>query len=479
MFDVAVIGCGIVGAAVAERLARYQLKTLILEKENDVAMGTTRANSAILHAGYDAQPGTLMSRLNIRGAIMAKELCHRYDVAYNQLGSLVLAFDEADKATLQRLYKQGNEGGVPGLELWNQERILMEEPNLSNKVLEALYAPSAAIVDPWEYCLALAGSAVENGAQLQLGAAVTAISKKKDSFVISTTKGDYEASFIVNAAGVYADTLHNMALEPSFTIKPNKGEYYLLDKTEGQRVKHTIFQCPNENGKGVLVSPTAHGNLIVGPSSTPVENREDVSTTSAGLQFVVKQAGKSCPNIDYSASIRNFSGIRAATDTHDFVIRRTGRWVDLAGIQSPGLSAAPAIAEMAEELLAEGGLVLKEKPAYISERRVVRFASLPYEAQQQLAKETPAYGRIICRCENVTEGEILDALHSPIPPLSVDGVKRRCGTGMGRCQGGFCSPRIVELIAKARGVSPLEVLMDGEGSYILTGDMLEREGSHV
>ena len=467
MYDVLIIGCGITGAAAAFQLSRYQLKIAVLERENDVADGTTKANSAILHAGYDPEPGTLMARLNVRGAELAKELCAKLDVPYRPCGSLVLAFSPEDDATLHTLFQRGQANGVPQLRLLTGDEARAKDPNLSDRVTSALYAPTAAICSPWEYCLALAETAVVNGAELHLDTAVTGLEPAEEGWLVHTSKGDFRSRYVINAAGVWAQAVHEMAAAPTFTIHPSRGQYFLLDKSEGNRVGHVIFQCPGPNGKGVLVSPTVHGNLIVGPDATPVEG-DDVSTTADGLAFVRETAQKSVPSVNFRESIRNFAGVRSSTDRGDFIIELAApHFLDLAGICSPGLTAAPAIAEYAAELLADDGLTLTEKENFICHRRRTRFHDLSLDEKAKLVEREPTYGRVICRCETVTEGEILEALRSPIPPRSVDGVKRRVGAGMGRCQGGFCGPRVVEILSRELGVTPDHIVQDKAGSWLL------------
>lgn len=468
MYDVLIIGCGIAGAAAAFELSRYRLSTAVLERENDVAMGATKANSAIIHAGYDPKPGTLMARLNVRGAELARELCGQLDVPYDPCGSLVLALSEAELSAIRELYRRGTENGVPGLELLTGDEARALEPNLSENVAGALHAPSAAVCSPWEYCLALAETAVRNGAELHLNTAVTGLDPLgSEGWTVHTGKGDFQARFVINAAGVDAEAVHAMAGPPSFRTLPARGQYYLLDKSEGTRVSRVIFQCPGRAGKGVLTAPTVHGNLIVGPNSEPV-NGNDTATTGAGLRYVRETAQRSVPSINFRESIRNFAGVRANTDRGDFVIERGApHFIDLAGICSPGLSAAPAIGEYAARLLAEDGLALEKKDTFVCARRRTRFKELSPDERAALVEREPAYGRVICRCETVTEGEILEALHGPIPPVSVDGVKRRVSAGMGRCQGGFCGPRVVDLLARELHRSPGEIVQDQAGSWLL------------
>lgn len=479
MVDVAIIGCGVIGAATAFSLARYDLSVTVLERENDVATGTTKANSAIVHAGYDPEPGTLMARLNVEGNRMVKELAKQLDVPCKEIGSLVLAFDERDLGTIKELYRRGVANGVPDLELLSAEQALAMEPSLSKEVKGALLAPSAAIVSPWELCLALAEVAVKNGVELRRNSPVTAIEKIEGGYRITAGGEVVEARMVVNAAGAEADRIHDLIAPHAFTTLPSRGEYYLMDKSQGALVDHVIFQCPNKDGKGVLVSPTVHGNLIVGPNAEPVEGPTDVAVTADGLAFVKKQAAKSVPGINYRESIRNFAGVRAVTDQPDFIIAEVEGapgFIDLGGIKSPGLTSAPAIGEEAVKLLEKAGLVLTEKPNFVAERRRVRFKELSSKEKAALVAKNPAYGRIICRCETISEGEILDALHSPIPPVSIDGVKRRCNPGMGRCQGGFCGPRVQEIIARELGVPQQEIPQDKAGSRILLGRTKEKGG---
>ena len=471
MKDVAIIGCGIIGAAVAFELSKYSVNSVILEAANDVAMGTTKANSAILHAGYDPKPNTLMAKLNVRGVELAKDICKKLNVHYKQCGSLVLGFDNDDKKTIETLYERGIKNGVPNIEIWDKEKILKHEPNLSSDVLCALYAPSAAIVSPWEFALALAETAVKNGAEIKLSAKVISIDKNDGYYTIHTANGNYDAKYIVNAAGVHCDEIHNMVATPTYKTHASRGEYYLLDKSEGESVSRVIFQCPTKVGKGVLVAPTVHGNLIVGPSADDVDDLDNVACTANGLEHVAKFARKSLPNVNLRTSIRNFAGNRAVTGHDDFIIEEAKDakgFIDLAGIKSPGLSSAPAIAETAVELLNNSGLELIKKDNFICERKHINFRELSNKEKAEVIEENSDYGTIICR--SVTLGEILDTLKTPIPPCSVDGVKRRCNAGMGRCQSGFCGPRVVEILAKELNISPLEITQDQSGSNLLIGE---------
>ena len=471
MYDVAIIGCGVVGAAAAFELSQYKLHIAVLEKENDVALGASRANSAIVHAGYDPEPGTLMARLNVEGCAMAEQLCKDLSVPYEKVGSLVLAFSESEMETVKMLYDRGNANGVPDMRILSKEEVLEMEPEVSHEVMGALYAPSAGIIGPWEYTVALAEVAVQNGVEMKLRTRVEGIERADDHYVIHTNQGDVEAKYVVNAAGVNSGKIHEMVAEKTFEIRPNRGEYYVLDKCESTRARHTLFQCPNENGKGVLVSPTVGGNLIVGPNAEGVSGEEDNFNTAAGMAFVQKMAAKSVPTINYRNSIRNFAGVRANLNKDEFQIGVAAKqFINLAGIKSPGLSSAPAIALECAKLLQGEGLVMEQKENPITTRKKIHFRSLSPEEKQQVIKENPLYGRVICRCETITEGEIVDAIHSPIPPCSVDGIKRRAGSGLGRCQGGFCGPRVLDILARELNVSPLDILQDKDGSFILMNE---------
>lgn len=471
MYDVIIIGCGVTGAAMARHLARYRLRVAVLEAGNDVANGTTKANSAIIHAGYDPEPGTLMARLNVEGNRQMEALCAELDVPFKRTGSLVLAFGPAQHPKLEELYRRGKANGVPGLRLLDGDEARALEPQLSKEVTAALLAPTAGIVDPWGLALALAENAVENGVELYRSCPVTGVRPEGDGFALATPRGQYRARYVVNAAGVDADRVHALLEPPPFTTRPSRGSYYLLDKEEGGRVGRVIFQCPGPEGKGVLVAPTVHGNLIAGPDAQPVEDRRDLGTPAASLDFVRRRALQSVPGLDLRRNIRNFAGIRANTDRGDFVLEASAahpHWIDLAGVCSPGLTSAPAIAGYGAGLLEKAGLPLDPAPDFRPRRRAVpRFRELDAEQRAALIAKDPRFGRVVCRCETVTEGEIVAALHSPVPALSINGVKRRCNAGMGRCQGGFCGPRVQEIIARELGVPMTRVPMDQEGTWVL------------
>lgn len=467
MYDVAIIGGGICGCSLLYALSKYQLRIVLIEKSNDVGVGTTKANSAILHAGYDPRPGSLMARYNVRGNLLAKQLCRQLDVLMEECGSLVVGFDKAERPEIEKLYQQGLANGVPGLQLLEGEVLQALEPHLSKEALFALYAPTAAIVNPWELALAQGEMAVINGAEVQLDTEVTAISREKNHFALTAGGHKLNARFVVNAAGIDAAQVAAMAGAADFSIHPNRGQYYLLDKSQGQLVHHIIFQCPTVHGKGVLVAPTVHGNLIVGPNS---EAASSLATTAEGMAFVKEKALNCVPDINFRESIRNFAGLRAATEVDDFIVEESHEvdgFFNIAGIKSPGLTAAVAIAEDMVLHLQGAGLKLKEKDHFENSRRILRFSHLNDAERAEAIAQNPLYGQIVCRCETVTEGEVLDALRRPLPPRSIDAVKRRCTPGMGRCQGGFCGPRVQALIARELKLNEAEVPQDRQGMDIV------------
>jgi glycerol-3-phosphate dehydrogenase len=471
MEDVIIIGGGVCGCSLLYELSRYKIKTLLLEKENDVAGGASKANSAIVHAGYDPAPGAKMARYNVEGNSLIERLCADLDIMYKKTGSLVVGFDEADRKSIEKLYVKGNKNGAPGLRIIEGEELFNMEPALSRDIICALYAPTAGVIAPWELAIAQAECAVKGGAKIEFNAEVSAIKKENGHFVVRTKKGEFSARFVVNAAGVNSDIVSEMVDEKFFAIQPKRGEYYILDTTEARLVNMIVFPCPSKLGKGVLVAPTVHGNIIVGPDSTDCP-RESTESTTAGLEYVAKNALRCVPSVNLRASIRNFSGVRADAGLDDFIVgesTRTPGFFNMAGVKSPGLTSSPAIARDVTGMLLDKGLDSTPNPGFVAKRSVTRFKYLSDEEKREAIKRNPLYGTIVCRCETVTEGEIVDALNRPLPPRSLDGVKRRCATGMGRCQGGFCGPRVLALIAKYANISQMVIPQDKEGMYIVTG----------
>lgn len=471
MYDVLIIGAGVIGGSIFRELTKYNLKVSVLEKENDVSMGTTKANSAIIHAGFDPDPESVVAKYNVRGNEMYEGLCKELDVPFKRNGAMVVAFAEENMATLETLYKKGVKMGVKGLRLLNKEETLKKEPNLNDTVVGALYAPTSGIVCPFQYTIALFENAVSNGGELYLESEVVSIEKNDGIFFVKTKDGkEFKARYVVNAAGVYADEVHNMIAKEKFSIRPRTGEYIVFDKSQGRLFNSTIFPCPSKMGKGILVSPTIHGNLFIGPNAVDIDDKENKSTTQLGLDEIKKAANITTSKINYRESIRNFAGLRAISSTGDFIIEENDDekgFIDVAGIKSPGLTCAPAIAEDVVMILKEAGLDLERKTNFISRRKQVRFMDLSVDERNELIKENPQYGNIVCRCESITEGEIVDAINRSFGQISIDGVKRRCRPGMGRCQGGFCSPKVLDIIAREKNISKEDVNLDKKDSFVL------------
>lgn len=468
MYDVAVIGAGVVGGMIARRLSAYDLKICILEKKNDVATGASCANSAIVHAGFDAAEGSLKAKLNVRGSELMPEVCRELGVKYRNNGSLVIGFSNEDKATIESLYRRGVANGVKGLEVIGADRLRELEPNISKNAVAALWAPTGSIVCPYELTIAAIGNAMDNGADLRLNFAVSAIEDNGDRYTVRSDRDAIEARYVINAAGVYSDAVARMIGDDSFTVHPRRGEYILLDKESGGLVSHTIFRTPSKMGKGILVSPTVDGNLLTGPTSVDMEDKDDKSTTADGLGLVMKQAGENVEGIRFNQTITSFCGLRAVGSTGDFIINMpAGRFVNVAGIESPGLSSAPAIAEYVEQLLLDAGMRAEKKPDFNPTRPAAHaFREMSMEEKNAVIRRDPAYGKIVCRCETVTEGEILAAIRTNPKPTDLDGVKRRTRAQMGRCQGGFCSPYIVELLAKEQKI-PFEAVTKCGGKSVI------------
>lgn len=470
MYDVAVIGAGVTGCAIARELSRYQAKLCVLEKGEDVCTGTSKANSAIVHGGFDAATGSLKAKMNVRGNTMMTQVSEELDVPFKRNGALVLCFDENDMPALRELYERGVQNGVPDLKILTFEEAKAMEPNLSENVCAALYCPTSGIVCPFELTLGFAENAADNGAQFRFESGVTAIRREADHYLIETEKGAVEARAVVNAAGVYADTVHDMVLPHDYTILPRAGEYCLCDKTAGGLVSRTIFQMPSKLGKGILVTPTVHGNLLLGPTAEDIEDREFTATTRGGLDSVLEKAALSVENIPARQIITSFSGLRAHDDHGDFILRESAPgFFEAAGIESPGLTSAPAIGVYMAELVAES-MGLEKKADFNPVRRgVIKLNELSAEARAEKIRENPLYGSIVCRCETVSEGEIVDSIRRTLGATTLDGVKRRTRAGMGRCQAGFCSPRVMEILARELGLPMTAVRKNGRGSEIVCG----------
>ncbi|HCY50119.1 MAG TPA: FAD/NAD(P)-binding oxidoreductase [Clostridiales bacterium] len=474
MKDVIIIGGGVVGCSVARELSRFDADILLLERGNDVSVGTSKANSGIVHGGYDAKPGTLKAKFNVAGNAMFDALARELDFPFKRNGSMVLCFDKADIGKLLELKEQGVKNGVQGLYvLEGYEAVKAMEPYVSENVVAALVVSNGGIVSPYEMTIAYAENAATNGVEFRFGSEVTAIDRNDGGLQVTCADGfTAQAKYVVNAAGVYADVINNMISPDKMHITARKGDYELLDKTCGYMASHTLFQMPTKMGKGVLVTPTCHGNILVGPTATDVTDKDDVATTPEELASAFDRALLTMPSLNRRNIITQFSGLRAHLDTDDFVIGESAAvkgLYNVAGIESPGLSSAPAIAvHVAEEIAKK--LSLGKNANFVAERKgIPHFATLSDEERQKLVAENPLYGRIVCRCETVTEGEIVEAIRRKPGAVDMDGVKRRTRQGMGRCQAGFCTPRVMEILSRELGVPMTEVTKRGGNSQFVIG----------
>ena len=454
MYDVIIIGAGVSGCAVARELSAYKRKVAVLERASDICEGTSKANSGIVHAGYDAKPGTKKAALNLRGNRLMEGLSRQLDFSFRRNGSLVLCFEEADRGKLEELLERGRKNGVEGLRIVEGEELAGLEPNLSDQVIAALYAPTGGIVCPFGLTVALAENASVNGVEFHLDTKVNRVIKAEGGYRLETAKGEFSAKVVVNAAGVYADVFHNMVSGKKLHITPRKGEYCLFDKAVGGYVSHTVFQLPTKYGKGVLVTPTVHGNLLAGPTAEDIMDKEGVNTTASGLESVLERGAMSVGRLPAGKIITSFAGLRAHEDGNDFVIGEAEDakgFIDVAGIESPGLTCAPAIGEYVAGIIQEI-LPAERKEDFIGERKgIFSMAEAKDGERQEMILANPSYANVVCRCELVTEGEIMDAIHRPLGATTLDGVKRRTRAGMGRCQSGFCSPKVVEIFARELG----------------------------
>ena len=468
-YDVVIIGAGVVGLSVARFLSCYDLNIAVVEKEEDVCSGTSKANSAIVHAGHDAKPGSLKAKFNILGSKMMEDLSKELDFSYKRNGSIVLCFSKESMNELEDLYKGGIENGVDGLEILNKEELKKKEPNLSDDVVAGLWCPTGAICCPFELTISMAENAATNGVEFIFNTCVETIRREEDLFIIND---EIQTKIIVNAAGIYADKLHNLVSDKKYHIIPRKGDYVLMDKEVGNMFSSTIFQLPTKMGKGVLVTPTIHGNLLVGPSAKDLEDKEETRTTKEELDSIMTSAKLSANNLPYNKIITSFSGIRAHEENGDFIIGETSNnFFDCLGIESPGLTAAPAIGEYVSNLISNK-LKANKKDNFISKRKgIIKFASLNNEEKAKLIKENPLYGQIICRCEQITEAEIVEAIKRIPGAKSLDGIKRRVRAGMGRCQSGFCSPKLIEILARELNIKMEDVCKNNNKSKMLFGKM--------
>jgi len=471
MYDVIIIGGGIIGATIAREISKYNLKVIVVEKELDVACGTTKANSAIVHAGFDAKPNTIKGKLNARGNSMFENLSKELDFPFIKNGSLVLCFDEVNKKDLELLKKQGEMNGVPNLQILSGEETRKMEPNITDKVVSALYAPTGGIVCPYEMNIAMAENSFINGVEFDFGSKVVDIKKINEGYSLLINVDKYiDGKVIINAAGLYSDVINNIVSDEKFTIVPRRGEYCLLDKASRNLVTKTIFQLPTKLGKGVLVTSTVDGNILIGPNAEDIDDKENLDTTREGLNDIINKARLSIKNIPTNQVITSFSGLRARTQQDDFIIgevKNSPGFINVAGIDSPGLTSAPAIAEVVASMISD---ILKPtlKENFIKTRKgIVKFRELNNVERNTLIMKNPEYGTIVCRCEMITQAEIKDAIRRPLGAKTIDGIKRRTRAGGGRCQSGFCISRVVDILCKELNLAPTEIIKSRENSKLL------------
>ncbi|MDO5690194.1 MAG: NAD(P)/FAD-dependent oxidoreductase [Tissierellia bacterium] len=473
LYDVIIIGGGCVGTAVARTLSRFQLNILLLEKGTEICQGTTKANSAIIHGGYDNYPGSLKAKLNVQGSKMFPKLAEELGFTYNRCGSLVLALEEDQIPILRELYQRGIQNGVEGLEILSAQETREREPAVNQRVYGSLSCFTAAVIDPFNYTYALMENALENGAELQVNREVTDLQKTDRGIQVCCGEDRYESHYVVNAAGLYSGRIAEQAGDKGFDLIPTKGVYRLLDTDAKPEIHHVLFQTPTDAGKGVLVTPTYHGNIMIGPTATRAEGPEDTTVDLDSLEWIDQMAKKSVPELSLDKTIREFTGLRAKPVSGDFLIRPSTALPGLihaAGIESPGLAASPAIADYVLQLLGDAGLELHPDPQFNPIRKApIVLKELERDRQNQIIRGNPAYGRIVCRCETVSEGEILAAIHRPCGATTVDGIKRRVRPGMGRCQGGFCGPKVIEILARELHIPAEEVLKEHRGSSVIKG----------
>ena len=473
-YDAVVIGGGVIGSAIIRYLSLYNMKTLLVEKEEDISSGTTKANSGIVHAGYDPEPGTLKAKLNVKGAKMIKEESGKLHFDYKVNGAMVVSFSPNDDYKIDELFERGIKNGVEDMEIISGDEARKLEPNLSENITKCLYLKSSAIVCPFSLTQALSENAYENGAEFKFNTKVETIERIEDGYRIKTDNGlIITSNAVINAAGVYGDTINNMVSEKKLHITPRRGSYMLFDNETQGMFNSTIFQLPSSKGKGVLVTPTVHGNLMIGPNSVDIPDKDDTSTTAFDLDYISKEALRTSPSIPFRKVITSFSGLRAHEDSGDFIVGEAEDapgFFNATGIESPGLSSSLSIGEMVARMVADRlGIEKKENPV-LERKAAPRPKEMSIDERNELIKSNPSYGRIVCRCEEISEGEIIDAITRPLGARSLDGVKRRVRAGMGRCQGGFCSPKVMELIEKYASIPFDEITKNSKGSNITMED---------
>ena len=453
MYDVVIIGAGIIGSSISRELSKYHLKTIILEKSYDVSNGTTKANSAIVHAGYDPIPGTYMAKFNSMGNAMFPKLCKDLSVPFKQIGSLVIAFNNEEIDIINELFTRGKLNNIPDIKILNSDEILKLEPNINPEVKKALWCGTAGVVSPYELAIALCENAHTNGIEIKLDCEVLDITKAQNYFELKTAQGVIKSKLIINAAGIFADQINSMISSKQFKIKPVKGQYLLLNKTTGNLAKHVIFQCPTKLGKGILVTPTVYGNTLIGPDAQSTHDKNDTSICEENFENIIKTALKSFTEIPFKKAIKTFAGLRAESDSNDFIIAESEdvtNFINVAGIKSPGLSASPAIALYVSSIVLSKFTGTDKKASFEHRRTSPMLKYNNEEKQKKLLADNICYSNIICKCEQISEGEIRDAVNRYPYATTRDGVKRRVRAGMGPCQGSRCGPKVDAILSQMK-----------------------------
>lgn len=466
MYDVIIIGAGITGSMLAKDLSQYKLKVALLEKENDIADGATMANSAIVHTGYDPEEGTLKALLNVEGANKYEQLCKDLGCHYKTVGAFIAACGEEEEKKLDVLATRADERNIPYTWMSGEEARSQEE-HLSDNVTKAINFYTTAVIYPWEVAIGCVEVAITNGVELKLNHPVTSIETKEDHYIVHSNNESYETKYVINCAGIFADKINEMVNEPTFKMNPRKGEYYVLDN-DVEFVKHIIFPVPSEKGKGVLAVPTVFGNTLLGPNA---EESEDTGTSSTGLQYVKDNVTKTMKDVPFNKVIRTFAGLRPSSSSKDFIIEETREhFINVASIESPGLASAPGISRYVVDMIKEKMPLEDNSEAIHTRKKPVVMADLSKEERDAMIKENSLYAKIICRCESISEAEIINCIHSPAGARTVKGVKKRVRPGMGKCQGGFCEPRVIQILARELDVSPMDIVLDQVDSVILEGE---------
>ncbi|MBR2066650.1 MAG: NAD(P)/FAD-dependent oxidoreductase, partial [Solobacterium sp.] len=466
-YDITIIGAGIVGSSIAYRLSKYDCKLLVIDKENDIANEVSMANSAIIHAGHDPKEGTLKAKLNVEGNRMYPKLCEDIGASFSMIGAYTIMHSLEQEETFNALVERAKARDIP-YEILTREEALKKEPNLTDQLIKVLSLPSTGIIMPWEVSLKQLQVAYLNGTEVKLNTEVLSIEKMNDHFLLHTNHGDISTQYVINAAGLFADTIANMIEDSDYRIKPRRGEYFVLSHEAKDFVKHVIYPIPTAKGKGILAIPTVDGNILLGPNAEDIEDKNGINTTSAGLAFVRERLSDSVKNIPFHQIIRTFAGLRPTVETKDFIIefaKTSEHFLNLIGIDSPGIASAPAIAKYVEEVL-KLPYSIKEKYETKNPYRNT-FKTLTKEEKNTYIQTHPSFGNIVCRCEQISEGEVVEAIHEPLGATTIKGIKKRVRPGMGKCQGGFCQPLILEILARELNCKPEDVLYDQVGSQIV------------